>query len=73
MDADKIRCLNCLADENDGNISLEIESGDTSAAIYYDENGVLVKKTITNSEEKATELKENTPPEIPKKEARIKK
>lgn len=73
VDADKIRCLNCLADENDGNISLEIESGDTSAAIYYDENGVLVKKTITNSEEKATELKENTPPEIPKKEAPIKK
>jgi phage shock protein PspC (stress-responsive transcriptional regulator) len=69
VDADKVRCLNCTDEENDESISLEIESGDTSAAIYYDENGVLVKKTVTNIEEKATELKENTPPEIPKKEA----
>jgi phage shock protein PspC (stress-responsive transcriptional regulator) len=46
VDSDKIRCLNCLESESNDELSIEIETDDTSASIYYDENGVLVKKVV---------------------------
>ena len=68
MDSDKVKCLNCLTDELDDSLSIKVETGDTSATIYYDENGVLVKKTVTNNGERKIETIENTPPDIQKKE-----
>ena len=50
VDSDKIRCLNCLESESNNDLSIEIETDDTSASIYYDENGVLVKKVINKEE-----------------------
>jgi len=50
VETDKVRCLNCSEEVNDDSLSLEIESGDTSASIYYDENGVLVKKVVSAKE-----------------------
>lgn len=50
VETDKVRCLNCSEEVNDNSVSLEIESGDTSASIYYDENGVLVKKVVSAKE-----------------------
>lgn len=50
VDSDKIRCLNCLAKEIDDSLSIKVETGDTSASIYYDENGVLVKKVVKTEE-----------------------
>lgn len=60
VDSDKIRCLNCLESESNNDLSIEIETDDTSASIYYDENGVLVKKVINKEENgvvKSTEEK----------------
>lgn len=68
VDSDKVKCLNCLTDELDDSLSIKVETGDTSATIYYDENGVLVKKTVTNNGERKIETIENTPPDIQKKE-----
>jgi len=51
VDSDKIRCLNCLESDSNNDLSIKVETGDTSASIYYDENGVLVKKVV-NTEEK---------------------
>ena len=51
VDSDKIKCINCLDQEIDDSLSVKVETGDTSASIYYDENGVLVKKVV-NTEEK---------------------
>jgi hypothetical protein len=50
VETDKVRCLNCSEEVNDNSVSLEIESGDSSASIYYDENGVLVKKVVSAKE-----------------------
>lgn len=50
VDADKVRCLNCASSENN-EISVEIKTNDTSASIYYDENGVLVKKNVTTNKD----------------------
>ncbi|MBV2195309.1 MAG: PspC domain-containing protein [Flavobacterium sp.] len=50
VDSDKIRCLNCLESESNNDLSIEIETDDTSASIYYDENGVLVKKVVNKEE-----------------------
>lgn len=50
VDSDKIRCLNCLESESNNDLSIEIETDDTSASIYYDENGILVKKVINKDE-----------------------
>ena len=60
VDSDKIRCLNCLESESNNDLSIEIETDDTSASIYYDENGVLVKKVVNKEENgvvKSTEEK----------------
>ena len=46
VDSDKIKCLNCLNEDIDDSLSIKVEAGDTSASIYYDENGVLVKKVV---------------------------
>jgi phage shock protein PspC (stress-responsive transcriptional regulator) len=51
VDSDKIKCINCSSDEIDDSLSIKVDTGDTSATIYYDENGVLVKKVV-NTEEK---------------------
>lgn len=50
VDSDKIKCLNCLESESNNDLSIEIETDDTSASIYYDENGVLVKKVVNKEE-----------------------
>lgn len=50
VDSDKIRCLNCLESDSNNDLSIEIETDDTSASIYYDENGVLVKKVVNKEE-----------------------
>ncbi|WP_374400335.1 PspC domain-containing protein [Flavobacterium sp.] len=60
VDSDKIRCLNCLESESNDELSIKIETDDTSASIYYDENGVLVKKVVNKEENgvvKSTEEK----------------
>ena len=51
VDSDKIKCLNCSESESNNDLSIKVDTGDTSATIYYDENGVLVKKVV-NTEEK---------------------
>jgi hypothetical protein len=51
VDSDKIKCLNCSESESNNDLSIKVDTGDNSATIYYDENGVLVKKVI-NIEEK---------------------
>ena len=58
VDADKVRCLNCIGEETDDSLSVKIETGDTSASIYYDENGVLVKKVVNTEEEGLVTKKE---------------
>jgi phage shock protein PspC (stress-responsive transcriptional regulator) len=56
VDADKVRCLNCLAEENRENN--EIENGDSSATIYYDDNGVLIKKEVKVNSSDSSKTKE---------------
>ncbi|RAK25103.1 phage shock protein C (PspC) family protein [Flavobacterium aquaticum] len=51
VDSDKIKCLNCLAEENS-------ESTDSSSTIYYDDNGVLIKKEVKVNETDSTKTKE---------------
>jgi phage shock protein PspC (stress-responsive transcriptional regulator) len=46
VNQDKVNCLNCSSEEIDDSLSVKIETGDTAASIYYDENGVLVKKVV---------------------------
>jgi phage shock protein PspC (stress-responsive transcriptional regulator) len=58
VESDKVRCLNCSAEEVNDNMSLKINIGDTSASIYYDENGVLVKKVINTEENGVVTTKE---------------
>lgn len=58
VDVDKVRCLNCLAEEIDDSLSIKVETGDTSSSIYYDENGVLVKKVINTREKGLVTKKE---------------
>jgi phage shock protein PspC (stress-responsive transcriptional regulator) len=58
VDSDKVRCLNCSDEEINDNMSLKINVGDTSASIYYDENGVLVKKVINTEENSEVTTKE---------------
>lgn len=50
VDTDKVRCLNCSSSENN-EISVEIKTNEASASIYYDENGVLVKKNVTTNKD----------------------
>ena len=56
VDADKVRCLNCLAEENRENNGIENE--DSSATIYYDGNGVLIKKEVKVNETDSSKTKE---------------
>ncbi|HBD27480.1 PspC domain-containing protein [Flavobacterium sp.] len=56
VDADKVRCLNCLAEENIENNGIENE--DSSATIYYDDNGVLIKKEVKVNETDSSKTKE---------------
>ena len=56
VDVDKVRCLNCLAEENIENNGIENE--DSSATIYYDENGVLIKKEVKVNETDSSKTKE---------------
>ena len=58
VDSDKVRCLNCSDEEIDNNVSLKINVQDASASIYYDENGVLVKKVIHTEENRGVTTKE---------------
>ncbi|MCW1147758.1 PspC domain-containing protein [Flavobacterium lacisediminis] len=58
VDADKVRCLNCLAEEIDDSLSINVGIGDNSASIYYDENGVLVKKVVNTEEDGLVTKKE---------------
>lgn len=51
VDSDKVKCLNCLAEENS-------ESTDSSSTIYYDDNGVLIKKEVKVNETDSTKTKE---------------
>lgn len=56
VDSDKVRCLNCATEEkNDG---LEIEVDDSSATIYYDDNGVLIKKEVKINSSDSSKTKE---------------
>ena len=56
VDADKVRCLNCLAEENRENNGIENEA--TSATIYYDDNGVLIKREVKVNESDSSKTKE---------------
>lgn len=57
VDSDKVKCLNCLTEEIDDSLSIKVETGDTSATIYYDENGVLVKKVVNTDEKTSSVIK----------------
>ena len=71
VESDKVRCLNCSAEEVNDNMSLKINVGDTSASIYYDENGVLVKKVINTEENGVVTTKEEYIIEASKEEKEI--
>ncbi|MQP52594.1 MULTISPECIES: PspC domain-containing protein [unclassified Flavobacterium] len=71
VESDKVRCLNCSDEEIDDNMSLKINVGDTSASIYYDENGVLVKKVINTEENGVVTTKEEYIIEASKEEKEI--
>jgi phage shock protein PspC (stress-responsive transcriptional regulator) len=58
VETDKVRCLNCSSEEIDDSLSVKIETGDTAASIYYDENGVLVKKVINTEKSGVVTKKE---------------
>ena len=71
VESDKVRCLNCSDEEINDNMSLKINVGDTSASIYYDENGVLVKKVINTEENGVVTTKEEYIIEASKEEKEI--
>ena len=71
VESDKVRCLNCSNEEINDNMSLKINVGDTSASIYYDENGVLVKKVINTEENGVVTTKEEYIIEASKEEKEI--
>jgi phage shock protein PspC (stress-responsive transcriptional regulator) len=58
VETDKVRCLNCSSEEIDDSLSVKIETGDTAASIYYNENGVLVKKVINTEKSGVVTKKE---------------
>jgi phage shock protein PspC (stress-responsive transcriptional regulator) len=58
VETDKVRCLNCSSEVIDDSLSVKIETGDTAASIYYDENGVLVKKVINTEKSGVVTKKE---------------
>lgn len=55
VDADKVRCLNCPEEDFAGNDDTE---ENTSATIYYDENGVLIKKEVKTNSSDSSNTKE---------------
>ena len=71
VDSDKIRCLNCLESESNNDLSIEIETDDTSASIYYDENGVLVKKVVSTDENGVVKSTEEKMQSVTKKQDSI--
>ncbi|WP_445713146.1 PspC domain-containing protein [Flavobacterium sp.] len=71
VESDKVRCLNCSNEEINDKMSLKINVGDTSASIYYDENGVLVKKVINTEENGVVTTKEEYIIEASKEEKEI--
>lgn len=71
VDSDKVKCLNCLTDELDDSLSIKVETGDTSASIYYDENGVLVKKVVSTDENGVVKSTEEKMQSVTKKQDSI--
>ena len=57
-------CLNCLDDERE-NLYIEDNDSDSTSSIYYDENGVLVKKVIISKKE-IDQIKDEIKTEIKK-------
>lgn len=73
VESDKVNCLNCIEENNDS-VSLEIETDDSSSTIYYDENGVLVKKVVKkNAEGDAITIEERLSSKEAKLDSIIKK
>lgn len=71
VDSDKVKCLNCLTEEIDDSLSIKVETGDTSATIYYDENGVLVKKVVSTDENEVVKSTEEKMQSVTKKQDSI--
>ena len=64
VNGSELDCLNCI-EENDGIEINEDINSNASTTLYYDENGVLVKKVI-NSEKTIEEIKDEIKSEIQK-------
>ena len=58
-------CLNCLENSADEIEMSQDKNSDASTTLYYDENGVLVKKVI-NSKKELDEIKDEIKSEIKK-------
>jgi hypothetical protein len=58
----EMNCLNCTEDEIEIN---EDENSDASTTLYYDENGILIKKVI-NSKKAIEEIKDEIKSEVQK-------
>jgi len=65
VNGSELDCLNCTEGENDEIEINEDINSNASTTLYYDENGVLVKKVI-NSEKTIEEIKDEVKSEIKK-------
>ena len=60
-----MNCLNCSEDGTDEIEINEDENSEASTTLYYDKNGVLIKKVI-NSKESIDEIKDEIKSEVQK-------
>ena len=71
VDTDKVRCLNCPISENEyddvENTTINIDS---NATIIYDENGVLIKKSINEPKNEGNQEVQNLKIEIDTKKTK---
>ena len=65
VNGSNLDCLSCSEESNDGMKINEEENSDASTTLYYDENGVLIKKVI-NSKKEIEEFKDEIKSEIKK-------
>jgi phage shock protein PspC (stress-responsive transcriptional regulator) len=69
VNGSELNCLNCSEDGTDEIEINEDENSEASTTLYYDENGVLIKKVI-NSKESIDEIKDEIKNEVQKIKSR---
>ena len=65
VNGSELNCLNCSEDGTDEIEINEDENSEASTTLYYDKNGVLIKKVI-NSKESIDEIKDEIKSEVQK-------